>query len=541
MVAKELARGGRDVVVLEQGGHYTKERLHPARRRDDAAALRGHGAARDRRPGDHRSCRDATSAARPCTTSATASARPSRSSSMWRARTACATCSGADLLPSFERVERMLKVKPIRHDEINTLNNKIRAGLREARLQRLRHQPQPRELHAVRLLPARLPVRRQAEHADHLRSGGRSQPGARIYANCPVRRIVAEAGRVRRVEGDVVDALGRAAASLHGRRAQVVVLCAGAINSPELLLQQRHRQRATAASAATCTCIRACCCRGVYDEDIYGYRGIPQSYYVDEFIDLERDPRQRLHPDAGLRLPGDDGDPAARASARAHFEIMQQLPSHGRHPRADARPVQRRGDASTAPARPQINYTLNAKERRCFAEGMQHCAEILFASGAQRVLAPYTQPVVARARATRSTSSPSAACARATSRSPRRIRRAPAGWARIRRARGRQLVLPVARAAEPLRLRHGRVPHLARRAAADLDRRDRRPHGALHRGELGDAAQGRRDQIAPKTKDKGQKAKASERALRRRLWERGLLHFRLLRFRLLSFRPVPQP
>ena len=31
---------------------------------------------------------------------------------------------------------------------------------------------------------------------------------------------------------------------------------------------------------------------GLFDEDLHGYRGIPQSYYIDEFIDLERDPRR---------------------------------------------------------------------------------------------------------------------------------------------------------------------------------------------------------------------------------------------------------
>jgi choline dehydrogenase-like flavoprotein len=44
--------------------------------------------------------------------------------------------------------------------------------------------------------------------------------------------------------------------------------------------------------------------------------------------------------------------------------------------------------------RPQITYTVNAKEQRLFAEGMRHCAEILFAGGATKVLVPYTSPVV---------------------------------------------------------------------------------------------------------------------------------------------------
>src|SRR5262249_35033276 len=43
---------------------------------------------------------------------------------------------------------------------------------------------------------------------------------------------------------------------------------------------------------------------------------------------------------------------------------------------------------------------------------------------------------------------------------------------------------PVARPSQPLRLRHGRLPHLARRPTADLHRRARRPHRAVHQGKL---------------------------------------------------------
>jgi choline dehydrogenase-like flavoprotein len=43
--------------------------------------------------------------------------------------------------------------------------------------------------------------------------------------------------------------------------------------------------------------------------------------------------------------------------------------------------------------RPSITYTVNEKEQRLFVEGMKHCAEILFAGGAKKVLAPYHKPL----------------------------------------------------------------------------------------------------------------------------------------------------
>ena len=67
------------------------------------------------------------------------------------------------------------------------------------------------------------------------------------------------------------------------------------------------------------------------------------------------------------------------------------------------------------------------------AEGMQHCAEILFAGGASRVLVPYSSPLVLEPERLARRLHRARRAARATSRSPRRTRRAPARWARIRR------------------------------------------------------------------------------------------------------------
>ena len=145
---------------------------------------------------------------------------------------------------------------------------------------------------------------------------------------------------MRRVEGEVVDALGRPQHRVprRGRRSSS---CAPARST-------RRRSCCTAASPTRSGQVGrnlhlhpSVLLSGIYDEDIYGYRGIPQSYYVDEFIDLEKDP------DSGYILMPVYGFPVMTATqlpgfGRAHFEIMQQLPPHGRHPGAHARPVERR-------------------------------------------------------------------------------------------------------------------------------------------------------------------------------------------------------
>ena len=234
----------------------------------------------------------------------------------------------------------MLKVKPILPHEINTLNNKIREGCEKLGYHGFVTSHNRENCTTSRLLPARLPVRRQAEHAHHLHPGGDQRPARASTPIARCRRMRRRGGRVRARRGR-----GR-------RRAR-----------PRRSTASRRGRSSWCSAPARSTRRRFCCSSGIanasgqvgrnlhlhpsvllsglYDEDIYGYRGIPQSYYVDEFIDLEK------NPDSGYILmpvygfPVMTGDAAAGLRPRALGDDAQ-LPSHGRHAGADARPVGRR-------------------------------------------------------------------------------------------------------------------------------------------------------------------------------------------------------
>ena len=103
--------------------------------------------------------------------------------------------------------------------------------------------------------------------------------------------------------------------------AQLVVLSAGAINSPQILLNSEIANR-SGQVGRNLHLHPSILLAGIYDEDIYGYRGVPQSYYVDEFINLEKDP------DSGYILMPVYGFPVATASqlpgfGREHWEVMR--------------------------------------------------------------------------------------------------------------------------------------------------------------------------------------------------------------------------
>lgn len=381
VVAKELAEAGLDVVLLEQGGYYTKE--HFTQREEEMMPLlfeeMGQRATEDqsiiilqgRNVGGstvHNLCY--------CFRT------PRPIVEKWR-REAGIQWQYDDLVPSFERVEAMLKVKPIPEAQVNTLNRKIREGCEKLGYHGVVAQHNRENCVSSGFCILGCPFdAKQSMALTYIPAADRA--GARIFANCPVDRLEVQGQRVHGVSGRVVDEKGRLGPAF-SVRAELLVLAAGAINSPQILLRSgvprnghvgKHLHLHPSVLLA-----------GLYDEDIHGYLGIPQSYYVDEFIDLEK------NPDSGYVIMPIFGFPILTASqlpsfGRAHAEIM----------RAYHRMVgilvllhdESEGEVTVDwSGKPRIRYRMRPAEERLMAEGMRHCAEILFASGAREVIVPY--------------------------------------------------------------------------------------------------------------------------------------------------------
>src|SRR5262249_50376931 len=163
------------------------------------------------------------------------------------------------------------------------------------------------------------------------------------------------------------DVLGRRRHRLHVD-AQVIVLSAGAINSPQLLLNSGIANSSSQVGR-NLHLHPSVLLAGSYDEDIYGYRGIPQSYYVDAFIDLETDPN------SGYILMPVYGFPVATASqlpgfGSEHWEMMRNY-----HRMVGILVLMHDQSAGTVQVdrsgRAQITYQVNDKERRLFIDGMK--------------------------------------------------------------------------------------------------------------------------------------------------------------------------
>jgi len=396
VAAAELARGGLDVVVLEQGPHWTRRDFT---QREDEMLPRLFEEAGMRRTEDgsitvlqgrnvggstvHNLCY--------------AFRTPDPILALWREEHGLPSLTAEALAPSFERVERMLKVKPIREDEVNALNRIVRAGAEKLGYSGFvtKHNREGCVQSGYCILGCSYDAK-QSMLVTYVPEAERL--GARLYANARVETVETDGGapraRVRAVAGRAAGPGGRPGVPFRVE-ARIVVLAAGAVASPEIL-RRSGIGRGAGQVGAHLHLHPSVMAAGFFEEPIHAYRGIPQSYYVDEFIDLERDPR------AGYVLMPIAGFPVLTAAqlpgfGREHFRFMQRFA----HMAGLLALLHDQSEGSVqpgdAPGRPRIRYALDPRDAAQLAEGLLHCVEVLLAGGAYEVLVPYARdPLVVR-------------------------------------------------------------------------------------------------------------------------------------------------
>jgi choline dehydrogenase-like flavoprotein len=198
------------------------------------------------------------------------------------------------------------------------------------------------------------------------------EAGAATYTGARAERLEIERGRARAV---IARTTGGGVLRVECDR--VVVAC-GAIHTPLFLKRQKlgHRSGELGRNLAIHP---ACGVRAFMDEEVDLWRGVPQSYYVDEFAA------------EGIMFEGTAGPPDFAAMAMPgrgaeHRERMQRLRNLSSFGVMVSDSSRGRVDAPLGI--PRIRYDLDAADTARFQRGIERLAEAYWAAGAREVIAP---------------------------------------------------------------------------------------------------------------------------------------------------------
>lgn len=373
VLAYELAAAGMDVIVLEEGGEFGKADFTQRegdlipRLYADSGARATHDAAIPILQGQ---CIGGTTVINHGICFRT----PERILDEWARDFGIVDLTTRRLEPHFEKVEKMIGARRIGLEEIN-LNNQIfkkgceGLGLRGGPMT-LNMEPcgscgpcnlgcpeDKKGSTAINYLPAAV------------------QLGARIYRNCRVETVEVETGKVKAVRTKQFTV-----------RAPIVIIAGGAVNSPALLLRSGLGRGVPALGSAVSLhpLIPLLIVSGT---PLNSMRGLPHSYYCDEFFNKDDDFLfEGLFVSIGVFATGLGG------FGREHREYMKQFPNLGLayvqlRDRTRGRVVMRGGH-------PVVKYEMNREDQERARKALKLLATICLEGGAAKVTTTHVKPVV---------------------------------------------------------------------------------------------------------------------------------------------------
>ena len=285
----------------------------------------------------------------------------------------------AEFEPLFAEVEATLNVAPVAGDIMGANGEVMDRGRRELGYSGGPIRRNARGCHGSGVCAFGCPLdAKLGMHVTYLPLAARA--GARIVSGCRVDALVIENGRAAGVTGSIVDPESGAVQrdARFEVRAPRVVLAAGAVYTPALL----QRQRLANSSHQVGRNLRihpGCGVLGIFDEDLYAWKGVMQSYYVDEklrdgiLVEATYPPPGVGYSAGGLGGKGTDlKDVLARYRQTAAAGLIISDTGTGRI-------------RATPGGGLLITYNLHPDDVRKMLEGIRLTTEIYLAAGAREV------------------------------------------------------------------------------------------------------------------------------------------------------------
>lgn len=376
VVAKELAEKGRDVVLLEEGGHITAADWDGRPARGLREMYRGCGTTGTL--GNPfisltlGKCIGGTSTVN----SATCFRTPGPVLKKWRDELGLGAMTEGTLAPYFDRVEKVVNVTDLPWD---VLGNNAKIVKRGCDILGYNCRPLRHNVRACKGCgTCQFGCQENAKQSVNVTYVPLADGfGARIYANCRAGRIVVSGGAATGVEAVTVDPeTGRSTGTV-SVRAKVVVVSCGAMITPSFLrrsgLKNRHLGRHLQIHPAGRVV-------ALMDEVVEGWKGVSQGAYIDDFegegIMMEG---VMVHPSLLLAaIPGvgrEHKEIAVKYNNLAVFGVMAHDETEGRVLKGSGK----KGGGITA------LYRIRRADTDKLKRGIAYLAKIFFAAGARRV------------------------------------------------------------------------------------------------------------------------------------------------------------
>ncbi|MCG3174004.1 MAG: putative GMC-type oxidoreductase [Myxococcota bacterium] len=379
VAAAELAALGHDVVVIEEGPYFPPEYLNGRDYETMRDLYREAGMTvaigKPGIPVPAGKCVGGTTVIN----SGTCFRLPARTIEKWRRDHGLRDFSEESLAPYFQKVEEKLGVSPVTPETEGGVARIIRRG-------------------ADKLGYSHHPLQRNAKGCEGrgtcafgcTKSAKQSMlvsylpeaigHGARIFADSRAERLLLSGNRVFALEARVKHgADGHRPPRRLEVRADAFILAGGAMMTPVFLQKNRIGVR-SGQVGKNLTIHPASKLAAFFDEDVYGWKGVPQGYCIDHFRD------EGLMFEGAFLPPGLGSMALASLGAehKAQMERYKNLAVFGFMV----------SDSSTGSIRPYrdgraaIRYDVNARDMDLFRRGILILTEVFFAAGAKEVYPP---------------------------------------------------------------------------------------------------------------------------------------------------------
>jgi choline dehydrogenase-like flavoprotein len=370
-VAKELAEGGMSVAMLEEGERFTTDDFN-ARPRDMMARLyrdAGQVATVGNVPVILPLGRSVAGST--LINSGTCFRTPPPVLDMWRERFGLEGVSAPDLDPFFRRVERIQNVVQVPPEYAGRNALVVKRGADALGWSGDFIYRNVRGCVGSGICTFGCPTSAK-QHVGLTYVPLAWDAGATTFTGCRARRLAVEGGRVRAVE---------ASTSAGGRlrvECDLVIVACGAIGTP-LFLRAQGLGLDSGELGRNLSIHPATGVRAEFDEQIDMAKGVPQSYFIDEFAD------------EGIMFEGAAGPPDYAAmsfpfSGERHRDVMLRYPNHSQFGVMVS--DLSRGSVARRGSLVQIRYDLNRQDTATFKRAIELLCELYWAAGARVVYPP---------------------------------------------------------------------------------------------------------------------------------------------------------